>query len=131
MDLLYDVIVDYASYPEFIDDMEAVEIVRTEGETIEAAFTLNLIKRIQYTLELVGERPHKVRWSLVASKLFQHNDGGWDLEQIGENKTRATYSIDVGFGLAVPKAISNRLIGSSLPRTLESFKARAESLVGS
>jgi len=131
MDLLYDVIVDYASYPEFIDDMEAVEIVSTEGETIEAAFTLNLIKRIQYTLELVGERPHKVRWSLVASKLFQHNDGGWDLEQIGENKTRATYSIDVGFGLAVPKAISNRLIGSSLPRTLESFKARAESLVGS
>ena len=129
INLLYDVIVDYEKYPEFLADMEKVTVVRQEGETVEAAFLLNLIKRISYTLELVGERPHKVRWSLVKSKLFQHNDGGWDLEEIGENRTRAAYTIDVGFGLAVPKAISNRLIGSSLPTTLESFKKRAESLV--
>ena len=129
INLVYDVIVDYERYPEFLADMETVSLVRQEGETIEAAFTLNLIKRITYTLELVGERPHKVRWSLTASKLFQSNDGGWDLEEIDEARTRATYSIDVGFGLAVPKAISSRLIGSSLPATLEAFKQRSESMV--
>lgn len=126
--LVYDVIIDYERYPEFIADMEAVEVVRRDGDTVEASFQLNLIKRIHYTLELVGEPPHRVRWSLVTSKLFQTNDGGWELEEIGEGRTRATYSIDVGFGLAVPKAISNRLIGSSLPATLEAFKQRAESL---
>ncbi len=127
-EVLFDVIIDYEKYPEFLPDMERVSIQRSDGDNAVAEFHLNLIKRIAYTLDLKGQRPHKVRWSLIKAKLFKHNDGGWDIEELGEDRVRATYTIDIGFGLLVPKSISNRLVGTSLPATLEAFKRRAETL---
>ncbi len=60
----FSVVTDYASYPEFLSDMESAELLRREGESAEARFTLNLIKRISYTLNLVERGPYEVRWSL-------------------------------------------------------------------
>jgi len=88
---------------------------------------LLLIKRISYVLDLVGDPPRGVRWTLARAKMFKHNTGSWEIEEIGDNRVRATYSIDIGFFMLVPRGISNRLVGKSLPATLEAFKRRAES----
>jgi len=128
-DVFYDVIADYERYPEFLSDMETVRVLRQDGENAQVEFTLNLIKRVSYVLDLHGDRPRGVRWNLARAKLFKHNDGSWEIEEIGEGRVRATYSIDIGFFMLVPKGISNRLVGKSLPATLEAFKRRAESLV--
>jgi len=127
-DAVYDVIVDYEKYPEFLSDMESARVLNRDGDRVRAEFTLNLIKRVQYTLDLVGDRPRSLRWTLNRAKLFRHNNGSWEIEELGPDRVRATYSIDIGFFVLVPRSISNRLVGSSLPATLEAFKRRAESL---
>ena len=127
-DVFYDVVADYEKYPEFLSDMETVRVLRTDGQKAQVEFTLNLIKRVSYVLDLVGDRPRGVRWTLARAKMFKHNTGSWEIEEIGDNRVRAIYSIDIGFFMLVPKGISNRLVGKSLPATLEAFKRRAESL---
>ena len=124
---LFDVISDYERYPQFLSDMEAAQVVREDGSVRDVAFTLNLIKRLRYTLRLTEQRPVRVSWTLVEG-MFKRNSGSWTLEEVGPGRTRATYSIDLSVGVFVPGAITQRLVGKTLPATLEAFKARAEGL---
>jgi ribosome-associated toxin RatA of RatAB toxin-antitoxin module len=59
---------------------------------------------------------------------MKSNDGGWTLQEAGPGRTRATYSVEVGFGLLVPKSVSGFLTERNLPKMLEAFKKRAEGL---
>jgi ribosome-associated toxin RatA of RatAB toxin-antitoxin module len=125
LDRVYAVIVDYERYPEFLPEIENTEVLRRDGNTVEVEFSLNLIKRLTYTLRLVGEPGTGVSWTLVDG-MFQTNDGSWNLESLEGRRTRATYRIEVAVGVFVPGAITKRLVGSTLPTTLAAFKARAE-----
>jgi coenzyme Q-binding protein COQ10 len=124
---LFEVIRDYVNYPEFLSDMESVEVKKREGDVAEVEFTLNVIKRLRYTLRLVETAPEGLSWTLVEG-MFKRNEGGWTLEELPGGRTRATYRIELTVGVFVPGSIVNRLVGKTLPATLEAFKKRAESL---
>ena len=120
------VVTDYESYPQFLQDIEAAELLRRGEGSAEARFTLNLIKRISYTLSLLESSPSEVTWSLKDGP-FKRNDGSWRIEAVSGG-TRATYRIEVAVGVFLPGAIVNRLVGKTLPATLQAFKRRAEQL---
>ena len=124
------VIADYARYPEFLRDMKETTIVRREAHVADVAFTLHLVKRIEYTLRLVEDPPHGLTWTQVDGA-FKRNEGGWILEDLDGARTHATYRIDVAVGVFVPGSIVNRLVGQTLPDTLRAFKLRAEALATS
>ena len=123
----FSVVTDYGKYPEFLADMESADLIKREGDSAEVRFTLNLIKRISYTLKLVERRPYELSWSLAAGP-FKRNDGSWLIESLPHGGIRATYSVEVAVGVFLPGSIVNRLVGKTLPATLEAFKARAEHL---
>lgn len=125
----FDVVRDYERYPDFLGDMVASRVVRREGDVAEVEFTLDVVKRISYTLKLVESAPERLEWSLVKGT-FKRNDGGWTLEELPGGRTRATYSIEITIGVFLPGTIVNRLVGKTLPATLQAFKRRAESLRG-
>ena len=124
-DSFFEVIRDYEAYPEILSDMESARILKRTGQTVEAQFTLNLIKRVSYTLRLVEEAPRKLSWTLVDGP-FKSNHGSWSLEEIESGLTRATYRVEVTVGGFVPKTIVNRLVSKSLPALLAAFKSEAE-----
>ena len=124
------VISDYERYPEFLSEMEAVKVLERNGDAADVEFTLNLIKRIRYVLRLTTRGNTGLDWTLVEG-MFKRNEGGWTLEPLGEGKTRPQYRVEVAVGVFVPGAIVNRLVGKTLPATLEAFKERAEKLHGS
>jgi len=124
----FEVIRDYEHYPDFLSDMESVRILSREDGVSDVEFTLNVIKRVTYTLRLTERPPDQgLSWELV-SGMFKSNSGGWSLEALAGGRTRATYEVEVSVGIFVPGAIVNRLVGKTLPATLQAFKARAESL---
>lgn len=127
IDLLYDVIVDYERYPEFVPWMTGARVLEREGERATVAFELDLIKRIDYVLELEGTRPTQLSWTLRDGRWMRRNDGCWELADLGSRGVRATYTIDLEFEVLVPRGIMTRLAGTNLPRTLEVFRERAES----
>ncbi len=128
IDRVYDVIVDYEAYPEFLPTMSAVRVLDREGERAVAEFELDLIKRIRYTLDLQGVRPTRLDWTLKESRWLRGNTGSWVLADLGPRRVRATYTIDLDFQLLVPRGIMSRLAGTSLPQTLDAFRERAEAL---
>jgi coenzyme Q-binding protein COQ10 len=123
----YDVITDYESYPDFLPETKAIQVGKKSGNTAEVTFTIEVIKKVSYTLKMVGKPPKSVSWSMIKGEMMKSNDGGWDLEEVKSGVTKATYSIDVNLGLLVPGAVSKMLIGSNLPTMLKAFKQRIES----
>ena len=86
-------------------------------------------KSVSYTLKHTEEPPNVLRWDLVRGDLMKQNKGAWTLASLEKGRTRATYAIDLKFGLLVPGSVSDFLAERSLPRMLNGFKARAEKLL--
>jgi hypothetical protein len=82
--------------------------------------------RLGYILRLVEDRPHSVVWTLEQAKMMSANDGGWKLEVVDDSHTRATYGLEIKLRGLIPKSVTTRLIGTTLPDTLQRFKTRAE-----
>jgi coenzyme Q-binding protein COQ10 len=133
-DKFFAVISDYESYPKFIPEMRSVRVLKTTGNIQQVAFEIEIqvmafTKRVHYTLEFTNNPPVGVRWHLLESNLVKSNDGGWSLKATADGqRTDATYNIELKLGALVPKAISTFLADQSLPKLLEQFKNRAESL---
>lgn len=125
----YAVIADFASYPQFLNvvNFEHAEIQSQEGNTTTVRFTLNLIKRVQYTLRLTGTPCTALSWTLVESGIMRSNVGGWKLRDLGDGRTEATYSVEVVPSTRlIPRRVIDMLTEQSLPATLEAFKKRIE-----
>jgi ribosome-associated toxin RatA of RatAB toxin-antitoxin module len=126
IDDVFDVIVDYERYPEFLPEMKQAQI-RSQADGVSVvSFELEIIMRLGYTLRLVEDRPHTVTWTLQEAKMFSSNSGGWQLEKLGGAQTRATYGLEIKLRGLIPKSVSSRLIGTTLPNTLKRFKDRIE-----
>jgi len=122
-DRVFDIIVDYDRYAEFLPEVKEARSADRRGNEVDVHYGIDLVKRIHYTLHMVEERPRSVRWSF---ELMRDNKGSWTLEPTPDGKTRATYTIEVGVGPLVPRSIVNALVDQSLPKMLEAFKKRAE-----
>lgn len=128
---LFDVIADYARYPEFVPSVKTCRAKRT-GSTVDVEFELDLgVKTIRYTLRHMEERPRKVSWSLVVSDWMRVSNGSWELIPEGE-LTRARYTVEIQIAkpALIPQSLVDRVTDQltrvQLPRTLDAFKARAE-----
>ena len=126
---VFDVIVDYTRYPEFLPETKTARLLSRHDGVAVVRFDVELIVRVSYTLRLVEDPPFKVTWTLAESKMIALNSGSWRLEPVGES-TRATYGLEVKLAGMIPKSVSSRLMGTTLPHTLDRFKARAEALYG-
>lgn len=128
IETVFKAIIDFANYPKFLPEIKSAKIDRRKDHEIEASFKINLIKEISYTLQVELDPPSGVYWKLKKGDLMKSNEGSWELKAKGDTATEATYSIDVTFGLWVPKAITEALVEKNLPQTLKRFKKRAEKL---
>lgn len=131
LERFYDLVVDYARYPEFVPGIRACR-VKTVGGEKHVEYELDLgVKRIRYVLRMTERRPTSVVWSLVSGDMMKTSNGSWDLAAEGE-RTRARYAVDIQISRPplVPQAIvdrvSDELTRIQLPKTLDAFKARAE-----
>jgi len=127
----YDLVVDYARYPEFVPGIKACRILAAPGEK-HVEYQLDLgVKRIRYVLRMIEERPARVAWSLVSGEWMKVSNGSWALADAG-GRTRALYTVDIQIARPplVPQAVvdrvSDELTRIQLPKTLDAFKARAE-----
>jgi coenzyme Q-binding protein COQ10 len=128
---LFEVIADYARYPEFVPSVKSCRPKRT-GTTVDVEFELDLgVKTIRYTLRHQEDRPRTVCWSLVASDWMKVSNGSWELSpEGGQTRARYTVEIQVAKPVLIPQALVDRVTDQltrvQLPRTLEAFKLRAE-----
>ena len=124
---IYQVVTDFESYPEFLPETREVEVIEQNAKTAQVEFTIKIIKTIRYTLDYKLVPNKKVSWKFVEGD-FRDCTGSWSFKESKKGITEATYTVDVSFGLFVPKKITEMLVGKNLPTLMSNFKKRAESL---
>jgi len=125
---LFNVIVDYESYPKFLSTIRNVKILERKKGKIVAEFEAKVFQPFHYTLELEENRPASVTWRMLDGDFMRKNEGKWKLKLLKGKQTEALYQIDVELSRLVPGFIVQRLVEESLPKTLDEFRDRAESL---
>lgn len=128
IDKVFEVLVDYESYPEFVDGVSSVNVIEQNEEGATVEYGLNLIKKFKYTLNLEHVRPTSVSWSFDSGDLFKINQGSWELEDNGDGTTEVTYSVELdvkGFFPGSGKIIKT-LTSVNLPNMLEAYEKRAQ-----
>lgn len=126
-DKCFDVIADYERYSEFLPEVKKTRAVNRRGNECDVQYEAEVVKLIKYTVHLKEERPTRVSWTYIDGDFMRDNKGGWLLEDLGDGKTKATYTVEITLGPLVPKSIVNALVDTSLPKLLENFKKRIES----
>lgn len=128
IDKVYEVIVDYASYPEFVEGVSDVKVIEQDEKGALVEYSLNMIKKFTYRLRLSHERPHTVTWAFDSGDIFKVNRGHWKLKDLGDGKTQVDYEVELEVKVFAPNAIINKLATKSLPAMLEAYHKRAKSL---
>jgi coenzyme Q-binding protein COQ10 len=131
-DKFFDVVADYAKYPEFLPEVKKVKVDAGQGDIKEVTYTVDIkAKVINYTLKHTAERPTTLRWTMLKGEMMKGNDGSWTLKPGAKpDTTDATYNIDLRLSALVPGFIEKALAEQQLPSLLANFKARAEKLHG-
>jgi ribosome-associated toxin RatA of RatAB toxin-antitoxin module len=124
----YSIISDYERYSEFLPEVKRTRTANRRGNEVDVHYEAEVVKIIKYTVHIKEDRPSGLSWTLLEGEFMKENRGGWVLEAEGEGRTRATYNIAVEVGLLVPKTIINVLVDTQLPKLLENFKKRIETM---
>ena len=124
----FEVISDYERYPEFLPEVRKIRTSNRKGNEVDVQYDAEVVKVIKYTVHMREEKPTRVSWTFIDGEFMKDNRGGWVLEDGGNGTTKATYNIEVTVGPLVPKTILNALVDSQLPKLLENFKKRIESM---
>ena len=129
-DELFDVIMDFEKYPEFLPEVKKTKVDAGQGSIKEVTYNVDIkAKVITYTLRHTAERPSKLSWTMIKGEMMKGNDGSWTLKAGPKpGTTEATYTIDLKLSSLVPGFIEKALAEQSLPGLLQNFKNRAEKL---
>lgn len=125
-----DVLVDHASYPDFLPHIRAVAVTEVGPGDWRVAYTTRVIRDLHYTLRLVQEGSRSLAWSLVEEGVFLHNSGAWTLTPLPDGRTRAEHTLDVHLAVFLPQNIARSLVERALPETLARFRDEVERRVG-
>ena len=126
----YQAIIDYKSYPQFVDGCKSVVIEKESSEAAVVKFTLSIIKEISYTINLKHVPNQEVSWTLVTGDMMKTNNGKWTLKDLGNGKTEVNYNLEIEFKGFFPGLgmIEKTLVTTNLPMTMKSFCKRAQGL---
>jgi coenzyme Q-binding protein COQ10 len=125
----FEVVRDYARYPEFLPEVKAVSVGPRTGNAVEVTYRLDArIKLIEFTLLHVETRPSRIEWRLVRGDLMKRDEGRWTLDASPSGGTTATYAIELELLPPIPRSLEKALAEQGLPAMLANFKARAEAV---
>jgi ribosome-associated toxin RatA of RatAB toxin-antitoxin module len=124
---LYDVLIDYGKYPDFVDGVSGIKVLSQNDTSAKVEYSIDMIKSFKYIIAIKQEKPTRISWTFESGDLFKKNDGEWKLKDLGNGKTEVTYSLDLDFKMFAPSSILSALTNKNLPIMMESFFKRAKS----
>ncbi len=123
------VVSDLEGYPEWIEDVKAVEVLSRydDGQPERVRFTLdNGTIKDRYALEYRWE-PDAVRWSLLEGELLKEMDGAYEVIGAGAGTSDVTYRLVVDLKIPMIGMIKRKAEKVIIERALKGLKRRVES----
>jgi ribosome-associated toxin RatA of RatAB toxin-antitoxin module len=114
----------FEKYPDYLPGVTGIKVLpaKKSGSTCQVRYELKLIKSFFYTLNMFEEAPNKIWWDMDESNIMKYSNGSWDLADLGSNKVKAIYKLDVGFSGFVPQKIVDQIAKANLELMMNGFQ---------
>lgn len=119
----YKIISDYEKYPEFLQEVKQIKILKNEGNRKLVEYSVSVIKSFKYTMWMTESAPNSISWEFAGGDVFKTSIGSWKLDNEA-GKCRATYTVEASFSMFVPSPIANALVSVNLPGMISAYHKR-------
>lgn len=118
-------LLDFASYPEWQSAVRDAEVLEDGGAPV-VEFRIDAkIRTVRYVLRYHPEPPSRLWWEYVEGDV-RSVSGSYELEDLGDGTTRATYRLAIDPGRFVPGPIRRALTEGVMRVSVRELKARVE-----
>jgi carbon monoxide dehydrogenase subunit G len=129
---VWEVVEDVVAAPEWQAGLKDVEELERDGDghvTLVESQNDAKVRTVRSTVRFAYDGPTRLSWSQEDGDL-KSADGSWELEDLGDGRTRATYSLEVDLGRMLGLAIRGPLVdllrGQLVGARAGELKARVE-----
>jgi ribosome-associated toxin RatA of RatAB toxin-antitoxin module len=126
----FEVVTDFASYPQWAPDIKEVSIGKRDGEgrALEvtfraAAFGRSTTLTVSYDYSAA---PGQLSWVQQRGDITSRYDGSYVFEELGTGDTEVTYHLDVDLRVPIPGFVKRRVETRITGTALRELKARVE-----
>jgi carbon monoxide dehydrogenase subunit G len=132
IDEVWAIVEDVVSAPDWQDGLKDVEELESDGEgrviLVESSSDAK-VRTIKSIVRFSYDAPTTLRWKQEKGEL-KSVEGSWELEDLGDGRTRATYDLEVDLGRMLGMVIRGPLVdalrGQLVNARAGELKARAE-----
>jgi uncharacterized membrane protein len=129
IDAVYAVAADVEGSPRWQPEIKVAECVEREGDlqTLVHMETDAKVRTLGAEMRFSYERPTTISWEQEEGDL-KSVEGAWELEDLGDGRTRATYRLEVDLGRMLGMVIRGPVVGvlrgqliDTMPEKLKRF----------
>jgi uncharacterized membrane protein len=133
IEAVYAVAADAEGAPRWQQEIQVAECLERDADGNQLKVRMETetpIKRLSSTLRYSYESPRRISWTQEQGDL-RSVVGGWELEDLGEGRTRATYNLEVDPGRLLGMAIRGPVVGVLRGKMVESMPGKLKTFVES
>ena len=125
----FDAITDYETFPKWQGAVVDTEVLdwdsKGRGKRVRL-FIDAKVRKVDYTLDYSYEAPERIEWDFVEGNGINGADGHYLFEDLGEDRTRATYKLGLEVGIPLPGPVARRAHKTTLKGSVDDLKKEAE-----
>jgi uncharacterized membrane protein len=125
----FDAITDYETFPKWQGVVVDTEVLdwdeQGRGKRVRLVVDAK-VRKVDYTLDYRYEEPERIEWDFVEGNGINAADGHYLFEDLGGDRTRATYKFGLEVGIPLPGPVARRAHRSTLKSSVEDLKREAE-----
>jgi uncharacterized membrane protein len=125
----FDAITDYETFPTWQGVVVDTEVLdwdeQGRGKRVRL-FVDAKVRKVDYTLDYRYDEPTRIEWDFVEGNGINDADGDYVFEDLGGDRTRATYRFGLEVGIPLPGPVARRAHKSTLKASVEDLKREAE-----
>jgi ribosome-associated toxin RatA of RatAB toxin-antitoxin module len=123
----FDALCEFETYPEWQSAVKRCEVLEREADgslVVETLIDLR-VREIRYVLRYQFERPHRMWWEYLDGDA-RDIAGDFELEDLRDGTTRATYRLAVDPGRFVPGPLKRLIAEQGTRGAVEDLRSRVE-----
>ncbi len=122
-------IIDYETFPSWQGAVVDTEVLdwdeKGRGKKVRL-FVDAKVRKVDYTLDYSYDEPARIEWDFVEGNGINGADGHYLFEDLGGERTRATYKLGLEVGIPLPGPVARRAHKTTLKGSVEDLKREAE-----
>jgi uncharacterized protein YndB with AHSA1/START domain len=122
-------IIDYETFPSWQGAVVDTEVLdwdsKGRGKRVRL-FVDAKVRKVDYTLDYSYDQPERIEWDFVEGNGINAADGHYLFEDLGGDRTRATYKLGLEVGIPLPGPVARRAHKTTLKGSVEDLKKEAE-----